>query len=51
MDDAEAVLRSVGPKQIDPLYLLFVVLILIAYGPFFATYLPPNFVSPGFRFF
>ena len=28
-----------------------VVLILIAYGPFFATYLPPNLVSPGFRFF
>ncbi len=25
-----------------------VVLILIAYGPFFAGYLPPNFVSPGF---
>ncbi len=25
-----------------------VVLIVIAYGPFFATYLPPNFVSPGF---
>ena len=25
-----------------------IVLILIAYGPFFATYLPPNFVSPGF---
>lgn len=28
-----------------------VVLILIAYGPFFASYLPPHFVSPGFRFF
>ncbi|MBT8400437.1 MAG: cbb3-type cytochrome c oxidase subunit I [Rhodothermia bacterium] len=25
-----------------------VVLVVIAYGPFFATYLPPNFVSPGF---
>lgn len=28
-----------------------IVLVLIAYGPFFASYLPPNFVSPGFRFF
>jgi len=28
-----------------------VVLILIAYGPFFATYLPPHFTSPGFRIF
>ncbi len=27
---------------------LAVVLILIAYGPFFASYLPPHFVSPGF---
>ncbi len=25
-----------------------VVLIVIAYGPFFASYLPPHFVSPGF---
>jgi cytochrome c oxidase subunit 1 len=28
-----------------------VVLILIAYGPFLITYLPPNLVSPGYRFF
>lgn len=27
---------------------LAVVLIVVAYGPFFASYLPPNFVSPGF---
>lgn len=26
-----------------------IVLILIAYGPFFISYLPPNFVSPGFQ--
>ena len=25
-----------------------IVLVIIAYGPFFAGYLPPNFVSPGF---
>ncbi len=25
-----------------------IVLIVIAYGPFFASYLPPHFVSPGF---
>lgn len=25
-----------------------IVLIVIAYGPFFGSYLPPNFVSPGF---
>ncbi|MGD2069968.1 MAG: cbb3-type cytochrome c oxidase subunit I [Gemmatimonadota bacterium] len=28
-----------------------IVLILIAYGPFLLTYLPPNLVSPGYRFF
>ena len=28
-----------------------VVLILIAYGPFFLTYLPPRFISPGYQFF
>ena len=28
-----------------------VVLIVIAYGPFFATYFPAHLVSPGFRFF
>ncbi len=28
-----------------------VALILIAYGPFFATYLPPRLVSPGYRLF
>jgi cytochrome c oxidase subunit 1 len=28
---------------------LAILLIIIAYGPFFASYLPPNFVSPGFR--
>ena len=28
-----------------------VVLILIAYGPFMISYLPPNLVSPGYRFF
>ncbi|ARA91984.1 MAG: cytochrome C oxidase subunit I [Bacteroidetes bacterium] len=28
-----------------------VVLILIAYGPFFVSYLPPRFVSPGYSFF
>jgi len=27
------------------------VLILIAYGPFMISYLPPNLVSPGYRFF
>lgn len=27
---------------------LAVVLIVVAYGPFFVSYLPPNFVSPGF---
>lgn len=26
-----------------------VALILISYGPFFVTYLPPHFVSPGFK--
>ncbi|NNE45853.1 MAG: cytochrome C oxidase subunit I [Rhodothermales bacterium] len=25
-----------------------IVMIIVAYGPFFASYLPPNFVSPGF---
>ena len=25
-----------------------IVLVVIAYGPFFGSYLPPNFVSPGF---
>lgn len=28
-----------------------ILLIAVAYGPFLATYVPPNFVSPGFRFF
>ena len=28
-----------------------IVLIVMAYGPFFLTYLPPDLVSPGFRFF
>lgn len=28
-----------------------VVLVLIAYGPFFVSYLPPNLVSPGYRFY
>jgi cytochrome c oxidase subunit 1 len=28
-----------------------VLLIVIAYGPFFASYLPPNMVSPGYRFY
>ncbi len=28
-----------------------VVLVLMAYGPFFLTYLPPHMVSPGFKFF
>ncbi len=28
-----------------------VVLVLIAYGPFLAGYLPPNLVSPGYRIF
>jgi cytochrome c oxidase subunit 1 len=28
-----------------------VVLILLAYGPFFFGYLPPHFVSPGYQFF
>lgn len=28
-----------------------VVLIAVAYGPFFVTYLPPHLVSPGFRIF
>jgi cytochrome c oxidase subunit 1 len=26
-----------------------IVLILIAYGPFFVTYLPPNLASPGYK--
>ncbi len=25
-----------------------IVLVIVAYGPFFGSYLPPNFVSPGF---
>jgi cytochrome c oxidase subunit 1 len=28
-----------------------IALILIAYGPFFASYLPPRFISPGFRLY
>jgi cytochrome c oxidase subunit 1 len=28
-----------------------VVLILLAYGPFFIGYLPPHLVSPGYSFF
>lgn len=28
-----------------------IVLVLMAYGPFFLTYLPPHMVSPGFKFF
>lgn len=28
-----------------------IILILIAYGPFFLTYLPPNMVSPGYTFY
>lgn len=28
-----------------------VVLILFAYGPFFATYLPPHWISPGYTFY
>jgi cytochrome c oxidase subunit 1 len=28
-----------------------IILILMAYGPFFATYLPPHLVSPGFRIY
>lgn len=28
-----------------------VVLVVIAYGPFFLMYLPPQFTSPGFRLF
>lgn len=28
-----------------------IVLILLAYGPFFASYLPPHWISPGYRFF
>ena len=40
---------SVNFDKIKWWVLLAVLLILIAYGPFFATHLPPNFVSPGFR--
>jgi cytochrome c oxidase subunit I len=32
-------------------FIVAVVLILLAYGPFFATYLPPNWVSPGYTFY
>lgn len=28
-----------------------ILLIVIAYGPFFATYLPPKLFSPGFRIY
>jgi cytochrome c oxidase subunit 1 len=28
-----------------------IVLVVIAYGPFFVLYLPPNMVSPGFLFY
>lgn len=40
--------------RLDRLWLwvvLAVLLILVAYGPFMLTYLPPNLTSPGYRFF
>ena len=40
--------------KLDNLWLwigVAVLLIAIAYGPFFVTYLPPNWVSPGFKGF
>jgi hypothetical protein len=43
--------RTGWETRLDNLTLWFVaavVLILLSYGPFFATYVP-NFVSPGFR--
>ena len=46
--------REGWQTRLDILWLwvaVAIVLILIAYLPFFVTYLPPNLVSPGFRFF
>ncbi len=40
--------------KLDKLWIWVIVailLILVAYGPFLASYLPPRFISPGFRFF
>lgn len=44
--------RTGWEPRLDDLWLwvgIAVLLIAIAYGPFFATYLPPNWVSPGFK--
>ncbi len=46
--------RSGWEVRLDNMWLWVVVaiiLIVMAYGPFFLTYLPPNLVSPGYRFF
>ncbi|MFW5955122.1 MAG: cbb3-type cytochrome c oxidase subunit I [Rhodothermales bacterium] len=32
-------------------FIVAIILILVAYGPFFMSYLPPNMVSPGYNFF
>jgi len=37
--------------RLDWWFAAAVVLVLIAYGPFFVQYLPPNLASPGFRLF
>jgi cytochrome c oxidase subunit 1 len=31
--------------------IIAIILIIMAYGPFFVTYLPPDLVSPGYRFY
>lgn len=46
--------REGWETRLDNLWLwvgLAIMLIVIAYLPFFATYIPLNLVSPGFRFF
>lgn len=50
----QAPARSGWELRLDNLKLwtvVAVVLILIAYGPFFLSYLPPRLVSPGYSFF
>lgn len=43
-------LQGFGPRldRIRFWSVVAIVLILIAYGPFFASYLPPRFISPGY---
>ena len=50
----EAIHRIGAPVEVDSgpmLVVATIVLVLIAYGPFFATYLPARLVSPGYTFF